>query len=189
MKFKIGMVVLFLSVLSACDSGSNDPVAPTDPSKTDPPKIVAEETSVDSTTTSVQSVQTTTIASPPTEVVLATGLASAGTTETEASLVKATRDGEKLAVTVRFKGPDKGSYDHLYKDSNNSYLENCYLVSGNKKYFILKDSEGNWLAPRELLLRSRVTTSWGATFPAPPAGEQATLHMDNVEPLGPFTVP
>jgi len=196
MKFKIGMVVLCLSVLSACDSGSNDPVAQNDPSKIDPPKIVAEDTGVDSTTTSVQSVQTTqttqtttTAASAGTEVVLATGLAESNV---EAHLVKATRDGDKLTVIVRFKKePNKGFAGSLYRESNNSFLENCYLVSGNKKYFILKDSEGNWLAPRELTLpgNSGGITSWSTTFPAPPAGQQATLHIGSVEPLGPFTVP
>ena len=82
MKFKIGMVILCLSVLSACDSGSNDPVVPTDPSKTDPPKTVAEDTGVDNTTASVQSEQTTqtttTAASADTEVVPATELATPG---------------------------------------------------------------------------------------------------------------
>ena len=80
MKFKIGMVILCLSVLSACDSGSNDPVVPTDP-----PKTVAEDTGVDNTAASVQSEQTTqtttTAASADTEVVPATELATPGNAE------------------------------------------------------------------------------------------------------------
>jgi len=70
MKFKIGMVILCLSALSACDSGSNNPVFPNDPPKN---QSVADDTSVDNTTASVQSVQTTTTdAQTTTEVVLAT---------------------------------------------------------------------------------------------------------------------
>ena len=189
MKFKIGMVILCLSVLSACDSGSNAPVAPNDLPKTDPPKIEADDTSVNNTTASVQT--TTTTASTATEVVLATGMATPDSAEAEARLVKATRDGDTLTVTVRFKKLGEETGSATFYNGAGIYLENCYLVSGNKKYFILKDSEGKWLAPNELTLpyRSGGTASWSTTFPAPPAGQQATLHMDKVEPLGPFTVP
>jgi hypothetical protein len=205
MKFNINIVfaMLCLSILSAC---GNDSSAPNDPSKNivangagadnggvpnDPPKnlSVAGSTGVDNATAAAQ---TTTAAQVPTEVVLATGLASKGTAEAEAHLVKAARDGDKLTVIVRFKGFNTFSYVESFYSTptvRNSYLENCYLVSGNKKYFILKDSEGNWLAPSELRLRPGKTTSWSIIFPAPPAGEKATLHMDHVEPLGPFTVP
>ena len=185
MKFKIGMVILCLSVLSACDSGSNDPVVPTDPSKTDPPKTVAEDTGVDNTTESVQTTQTA--ASAGTEVVLATALTAKG--NAEARLVKATRDGDKLSVTVRFKRLDDSSYsDTIYSGDQNK----IYLVSGDKKYLILKDSQGKWLVQDVLSLPSGsgAMISWSTIFAAPPAGQQATLHMDGIlEPLGPFTVP
>lgn len=159
MKFKTGMVILCLSVAN----------------------VTAQA-------------QTATTAAPAgAEVVLATGLATSGNANAEARLVKAIRDGDTLTVTVRFKKLNKESSSPLYNSgpSRSPYLGNCYLVSGNKKYFILKDSEGNWLAPSELQLPygEGSMTSWSASFPAPPAGEKATLHMDMVEPLGPFIVP
>jgi len=115
---------------------------------------------------------------------LATGLTEKGTTE--ASLVKALRDGDKLTITVRFRpvAKDLSGSETIY----NQGVEEIYLVSANKKYLILKDGDGKWLAPSYLSL-DKGLGSWSAIFPAPPAGQKATLHMKGVEPIGPFVVP
>ena len=140
----------------------------------------------------------TTAAPAGTEAVLATGLTDGDTRvgTLEARLVKAIRDGDRLTVTVRFKPvkdlskDESRDYETFYSSamSENEWKQNFYLISGNKKYLILKDSDEKWLAPRELGLRGG-TGSWSAIFPAPPAGQKATLHMSHVEPIGPFIVP
>jgi len=137
-------------------------------------------------------------ATPPanTEPALATGLFASrwpDMGDIEVRLVKAIRDGDKLTVTVRFRRVDKKQgYDTetIYdkKMPEKEWEQNFYLTSGNKKYLILKDADGKWLAPDELELKNG-GGSWGATFPAPPAGQKAVLHVRKLEPLGPFTVP
>jgi len=134
-----------------------------------------------------------------TEPALATGLFASqypneiGDIETR--LVKVIRDGDKLTVTVRFRPLVKSTRrlyisDTIYDKqmSEKEWEQNFYLTSGNKKYLILKDADGKWLAPDELVLRDG-GGSWNATFPAPPAGQKAVLYMRKLEPLGPFTVP
>jgi len=146
---------------------------------------------------STASAQTTAPAAPAnTEPALATGLfASAwpNTGDIEVRLVKVIRDGDKLTVTVRFRRVEKKEgydIDLIYdkKMPEKEWEQNFYLTSGNKKYLILKDADGKWLAPDELKLKNG-GGSWSATFPAPPAGQKAVLHVRNLEPLGPFTVP
>ncbi len=133
-----------------------------------------------------------------TETILATGLFASKYPEqvgdVETRLVKAIRDGDKLTVTVRFrplarKGTSEWN-DTIYdkKMSEKEWEQHFYLTSGNKKYLILKDGDGKWLAPDELILKTGAG-SWSATFPAPPAGQKAVLHMRGLEALGPFTVP
>jgi len=111
----------------------------------------------------------------------------------KAELASAVRDGEKLTVRVRFKAAEGASgRQTVYSAmSGQMWKTDFYLVSGDKKYLILKDSADEPLAPSSLVLDGKAPQAgaWNATFPAPPAGEQATLHMLNVEPLGPFTVP
>ncbi|PZO67770.1 MAG: hypothetical protein DI498_01945 [Paracoccus denitrificans] len=125
------------------------------------------------------------------DAVLATSLTNTGMAE--ASLVSAVRDGDKLTVRVRFKATEgQTGTEVLYSSmSENSWQTDYYLVAGDKKYLILKDSAGKPLAPSSLSLNASnpMAGSWNATFPAPPAGETAMLHIGNVEPLGPFTVP
>ena len=143
------------------------------------------------------SAQATTPVPPAgTETALATGLFASQWPkigDIEVRLVKAIRDGDKLTVTVRFRRLDKGEgfdTDWIYDKqmSAKEWEQNFYLTSGNKKYLILKDADGKWLAPDELKLQNG-GGSWSATFPAPPAGEKATLHMRKLEALGPFIVP
>jgi len=132
------------------------------------------------------SAQTTAPAAPAgTGAALATGLTEKGTAE--ASLVKALRDGDKLTITVRFRPvvKDSPSFESIYGGGD---AKEIYLVSANKKYLILKDADEKWLAPHTLNL-DKGLGSWSAVFPAPPAGQKATLHMPGVEPLGPFIVP
>lgn len=111
----------------------------------------------------------------------------------EARLVSAARDGDNLLIRVRFFASEgvSGTQNIYSSVSQNMWENEFYIVSGNKKYLILKDGAGKVLAPTFLTLRAGTPQagSWSATFPAPPVGERATLHMHGIEPLGPFTVP
>jgi len=130
-----------------------------------------------------------------TEPALATGqfALNINVGDVQVSLVKVIRDGDKLTVNVRFRPLSKPTWtytDTIYdkKMSDKEWERNFYLTSGNKKYLVLKDADGKWLAPEELQLTSGAG-SWSATFPAPPSGQKAVLHMLKLEALGPFTVP
>lgn len=111
----------------------------------------------------------------------------------EATLADAVRDGDKLRLTVRFKAAEGAANgETVYSGLTEQSWENdFYLTAGEKKYLILKDANGTPLAPNALRLDPKALQAgaWTATFPAPPAGEQATLFMLGVEPLGPFSVP
>lgn len=122
---------------------------------------------------------------------LATSIAAGGLVE--AHLVSAVRDGDNLTVKVRFQTiTDEKRSKTVYSTlSTSNWESDFYIVSGNKKYLILKDSSGVPLAPAALTLDTTnpIAASWSATFPAPPAGQTAMLHILDVEALGPFTVP
>jgi hypothetical protein len=112
---------------------------------------------------------------------------------TSAELTSVVKTGNRVTVKVRFVEADpevKGLY-MLYPDLNKAAYENdFYLLAGDKKYLLLKDSAGKPLAPGKLQLTSngKVRGVWYGTFPAPPAGESLMLFIPNIEPLGPFSV-
>jgi hypothetical protein len=106
----------------------------------------------------------------------------------------AVRDGKQLTVKVRFKPAAEGQnvsatlYGQL---TEQNYQNDYYLVAGDKKYLLLKDSEGKPLAPSSVALTGKgpVVGVWHGVFPAPPADQKVTLFIQGVEPLGPFAVP
>lgn len=123
---------------------------------------------------------------------LATGYHNSGQVIGEVS--GAIRDGDRLTVKVRFKPAAEGKtvstilYGSL---SEEDYQNNYYLVAGDKKYLLLKDSENKPLSPSSVSLQGKgpVVGVWHGVFPAPPAEQKVTLFMKGVEPLGPFAVP
>lgn len=123
--------------------------------------------------------------------VLASSLTNSGLAE--ANLISVLRDGETITVRVRFKSTEGASgREVLYGSiSAKSWESDFYILSGDKKYLLMKDANGAPLAPSSLQLNmaNPQAGSWSATFPAPPAGQTAILHIGAVEPLGPFTVP
>ena len=111
----------------------------------------------------------------------------------EASLASARRDGDKLLVVVRFKAAEgvEGVRTVFSSINQQSWDSDFYVVAGDKKYLLMKDAADQPLADGSLTLRAGTPQagSWSGVFPAPPAGESATLYVKGVEPLGPFTVP
>lgn len=125
-------------------------------------------------------------AAPPAVAMLNDGWA-------EARLAGAQREGDTMTVRVRFYRAEgvEGSRV-LYGTLSKSVWEtDIYIVAGDKKYLLLKDSEGNAIAPANLMLDDDgpQAGAWYGTFPAPPAGEAAVLHLPAMEPLGPFPAP
>lgn len=122
----------------------------------------------------------------------ATGYHNSG--QVIAEISGAIRDGERLTVKVRFKPASEGKNVStvLYSTlSDENYQNDYYLVAGDKKYLLLKDSEGKPLTPSSVTLGGKgpVVGVWHGVFPAPPADQKVTLFMKGVEPLGPFAVP
>ncbi len=101
--------------------------------------------------------------------VLARGLIEDG--RAEAQVVEAARSGGVLTVRVRFvrQAAAQEGIKTLYSGDPG---EDAYLVAGDKKYFLLTDTEGHALASDGLMLdidenRPLAGTWWGK-FPAPP---------------------
>ncbi|MBC2884522.1 hypothetical protein H7Q97_03785 [Ochrobactrum sp. CM-21-5] len=123
---------------------------------------------------------------------MATGYHNSGQAMAEVSGV--IRDGDKLTVKVRFKTVNEGENvsKSLYTSiSDEDYENDYYLLAGDKKYLLLKDSQGKPLAPASVTLfgKGPVVGVWHGVFPAPPADQKVTLYIQGVEPLGPFAVP
>jgi len=93
-------------------------------------------------------------------------------------LIQCRRSGGVLSVKIRFHNTTAAGISFYALGPNTSY-DKYYLVAANKKYFILKDTDGTYLAPGanwdcgmpgvcEKLAPGQGTT-WWAKFPAPPA--------------------
>ncbi len=92
-------------------------------------------------------------------------------------LIQCKRSEGVLSVKLRFHNTS-GTYVRFVVAANGSY-DKFYLAAASKKYFILKDSDGTYLAPGgdyscgdqgvcEKLAAGQSNT-WWAKFPAPPA--------------------
>jgi hypothetical protein len=93
-------------------------------------------------------------------------------------LIQCRRSGGVLSVKIRFHNTT-GAGIGFYALSPNSSYDKYYLAAANKKYFILKDTDGTYLAPGfnwdcgasgvcEKLAPGQSIT-WWAKFPAPSA--------------------
>ena len=103
-------------------------------------------------------------------------------------------DGDRLTVKMTLRPAQAGekvSNTNIYPGMNDAYYEQVYLISGDKKYMLLRDSQGKALTPPNLTVSGSgdVVGIWYGMFPNPPAGEDITLFMPALEPMGPFTVP
>lgn len=87
-----------------------------------------------------------------------------------AEVIQCKRKKGVLSIKIRFvsQNADKTS---IRIDTNHGAYNDFYVMAENKKYFILKDTEGNALAPKyiDTSLAQGENYYWWAKFPAPPA--------------------
>ena len=89
-----------------------------------------------------------------------------------AELTEVTRKDGVLTVKIRFRNTGSDVVHHSFETHHGRY-ELFYVTAGSQKYFVLKDSEGEPLAPKYLSvdLDPGATSTWWAKFPAPPGSE------------------
>lgn len=94
-----------------------------------------------------------------------------------AELTEVTRKDGVLTVKIRFRNTGSEEVYNAFETHHGRY-ELFYVTAGAQKYFVLKDSEGEPLAPKYLnvSLDPGATSTWWAKFPAPPASE-ATIDL------------
>ncbi|MFD4838712.1 hypothetical protein ACFWP0_14500 [Achromobacter sp. NPDC058515] len=126
-------------------------------------------------------------AGPSAQAPLAAGLTESGTAE--AQVVEAVRSGDILSIKVRFKPivPDKTEmiYPSITKDA---YESSFYVIAGNKKHLLLKDSNDKPLTNPKLMIRTSkdapIAGAWQGKFPAPPKEvTEISLTIPGVETI------
>jgi hypothetical protein len=116
---------------------------------------------------------------------LATGMIDSGVAEGQ--VIEAVRSGDILSIKMRFKPIVPGKTEMIYSTiSQNDYENSFYVVAGNKKYLLLKDSNDKPLTNPKLMLRTAKDTpiagSWHGKFPAPPKEiTEVSLTIPGVE--------
>lgn len=100
-------------------------------------------------------------------------------------------DGERLTVKMALRPTEPGERvgsTVLYSSLGGATYEEVYLISGDKKYMLVRDSNGEPLAPPSLSASGKgaMVGTWYGVFPKPPAGQDITLYMPGMEPIGPF---
>jgi len=116
---------------------------------------------------------------------LATGLTDSGAAEGQ--VIEAVRNGDILSIKVRFKPVVMGKTEMLYPQISKSDYENSfYVVAGNKKHLLLRDSNDKPLTNPKLMIRTEkdapIAGSWQGKFPAPPKEiKEVSLTIPGVE--------
>lgn len=103
-----------------------------------------------------------------------------------ADLTECKRKDGVLTVKVRFRNTSN-SKAWVAIDTHHGSYEGFYVTADNKKYFVLRDSGGEPLAPKYLggvHLEKNQTYLWWAKFPAPSANvKKVNLIIPKVLPF------
>jgi len=118
---------------------------------------------------------------------LATGITNSGAAE--ARVTEAIRNGDILTIKIRFAPivPDK--MESIYaRITDQDYENSFYVLAGDKKYLLLRDSQDTPLASPQLAIRntkeSPVSGTWYGRFPAPPKEiTEVSLTIHGVETI------
>lgn len=108
-----------------------------------------------------------------------------------AEVIQSVRKGDTLSVRVRFRNTGTAPAKILLAGGGVSYHNANYIVAGDTKYDIMRDTEGHVIAtPRdgggwlEATIRPKATFSWWAKYPAPPASQKSyTLFLKVGPPI------
>lgn len=108
-----------------------------------------------------------------------------------AEVIESVRDNNMLTVRVRFRNVGTEPARISLAGGGQSYHTQNYIVAGDTRYEIMRDTAGNVLAtPRDgggwlqPTIKPKGTFNWWAQFPAPPAGINTyTLHLKVGPPI------
>jgi hypothetical protein len=172
----LSCLILLTAALGGCSKESPPPAAQTSapaPAQTAPPPAAVP----------------TPAAAPAPAVTAALKTEDTNIAGVAADVTECQRKDGVLSVRVRFRntGSEKKSFTLI--DARD--YEKFYLTAANKKYFILKDSEGTYLTAQasafgglSMSLEPGAQYTWWAKYPAPPDEVKAvTLYMPVAAPL------
>ncbi len=120
-------------------------------------------------------------------VPLAAGLTNGGIAE--AQVIEAVRHDDILTIKLRFKPLVADKLERVYDSiSENDYENSFYVLAGNKKHLLLRDSNDQPLTNPYLTIKtakdSPTAGSWHGRFPAPPKDvQEVSLTIPGVETL------
>lgn len=108
-----------------------------------------------------------------------------------AEVIESKRKGDMLTVRVRFRNSGDAPAKLRLAGGGLSYHNANYIVAGDTKYEIMRDTAGNVLAtPRdgggwlEPTIKPKGTFLWWAKYPAPPASQKSyALHLNVGPPI------
>lgn len=118
---------------------------------------------------------------------LATGITNTGSAE--AQVTEAVRNGDILTIKIRFAPIVPNKMESIYAQITEEDYENSfYVLAGDKKYLLLRDSKDTPLASAQLSIRnskdSPVSGTWYGRFPAPPKDiTEVSLTIRGVETI------
>ncbi|QVQ29546.1 hypothetical protein HLG70_00860 [Achromobacter deleyi] len=105
----------------------------------------------------------------------------------EGQVIEAVRSGDILSIKVRFKPLVPSKTEMLYSGiSKDDYENSFYVIAGNKKHLLLKDSNDKPLTNPKVLIRTSkdapIAGAWQGKFPAPPKEvSEVSLTIPGVE--------
>jgi hypothetical protein len=108
-----------------------------------------------------------------------------------AEVIESFRKGDMLTVRVRLRNTGTQPAKISLAGGGVSYHTANYIVAGDTRYDIMRDTKGNVLAtPRdgggwlEPTIRPKGTFAWWANYPAPPAAQKSyTLYLKVGPPI------
>jgi hypothetical protein len=108
-----------------------------------------------------------------------------------AEVIESFRKGDILSVRVRFRNTGAAPAKISLAGGGVSYHTANYIVAGDTRYDILRDTSGNVIAtPRdgggwlEPTIRPKGTFAWWANYAAPPSGQKSyTLYLNVGPPI------
>ncbi|PLP59308.1 hypothetical protein CYK37_10640 [Mesorhizobium loti] len=104
-------------------------------------------------------------------------------------MIEAVRRDDILTIKLRFKPLITNKLERIYDSiSETDYQNSFYVLSGNKKHLLLKDSNDQPLTNPNLVIKttkdSPTAGSWHGRFPAPPKDiTEVSLTIPGVETL------